>query len=54
MSVLKEEARKIIEDIPENANWDDLIYQFFVSKKLDKAIEEMKDDKLIPHEEVAL
>jgi hypothetical protein len=52
MSAVKEEARKIIDDIPENASWDDIMYQFYVRQKLDTAIEEMEAENLVPHEEI--
>ena len=30
MSVAKEEARKLIETIPDSASWDDIMYEFYV------------------------
>jgi hypothetical protein len=54
MSVAKEEAKKIIENISDDANWDDIMYQFYVRQKVDTAIEEMEAGDVVPHEEIAI
>jgi hypothetical protein len=38
MDIAKEEARKLIEKLPDQATWDDIIYEFYVKKKLDVAL----------------
>ena len=40
MSVAKEEARKLIDLLPDHATWDDIMYEFYVKKKLAKALDE--------------
>ena len=34
---IKQEALKLIDGLPEEASWDDVIYQMYVRKKLKKA-----------------
>jgi hypothetical protein len=34
MDTIKEEAKKIIDKLPEQVTWDDIIYEFYVKKKL--------------------
>ncbi len=34
MENIKEEARKLIDRLPENSTWDDLMYQFMSGKLL--------------------
>ena len=38
MSLVKEEARKLIDRLPEQATWDDIMYEFYVKKKLAVAL----------------
>lgn len=52
MSIIKEEARKIIDNLPEQATWDDIMYQFYVKKKIMVSIEAAEDGNIISHEEV--
>ena len=49
MSLVKEEARKLIEKLPENATWDDVLYEFAMRKKLSEAIEDASAAILPPH-----
>jgi predicted transcriptional regulator len=52
MSVIKEEARKLIDGLPEEISWDDIIYQMYVRKKIDKGIEAADQGRIMAHEEV--
>jgi len=52
MSFLKDEARKIIENLPENATWDDLMYQLYVKKRVETGVKEIENGEIISHEEV--
>ena len=48
----KDEARKIIENLPEHATWDDIMYQFYVKKKITSSLEAAQQGKIISHEDV--
>ncbi|MGD9156535.1 MAG: hypothetical protein PVG90_13705 [Bacillota bacterium] len=52
MSFAKDEAKRIIDNLPEEATWDDLMYQLYVKEKIDKSLAEVDQGKTIPHEEV--
>ena len=52
MSVAKEEARKLIESIPDSASWDDIMYEFYVRKKIETGLEDADAGKVISQEEV--
>jgi len=52
MATVKEEARKLLERLPDEASWDDLIYEIYVQKKIDMGLKAAESGKLIPHEEV--
>ena len=40
MGAAKEEAKKLIDLLPDHATWDDIMYEFYVKKKLARALEE--------------
>ena len=52
MSHVKEEAKKLIDRLPEQATWDDLMYEFYVKKKLAVALKAADEGHVTPHEEV--
>jgi hypothetical protein len=52
MSTAKEEARELLDRIPDNATWDDIMYQFYVEKKVEKALQEVETGNVLPHEVV--
>ena len=52
MSIVKEEARNLIEKLPDQATWDDIMYEFYVKKKLAVALKAAEEGRVISHEEV--
>jgi len=50
MGAAKEEAQELIGLLPEHATWDDITFEFYVKKKLEKALEEAATGKVVPHE----
>ena len=51
MSVVKE-ARKLLDNLPDEASWDDVMYEMYVRKKIDEGIKAADEGKLLLHEEV--
>ena len=52
MSTAKEEARELLDRIPDGATWDDIMYQFYVEKKVERGIRDLESGNVVPHEEV--
>ena len=52
MGGVREEAQKLIDALPEETSWDDLIYQMYVRKKIAKGIEAADQGRVVPHDEV--
>jgi predicted transcriptional regulator len=52
VSAVKEEALKLVDGLPDGATWEDLIYQFYVRKKIEKGIEAADQGRVVRHEEV--
>jgi predicted transcriptional regulator len=54
MSVVKNEARKLLDNLPDEASWDDVMYEMYVRKKIDEGIKAADAGELIPHGEIRL
>jgi hypothetical protein len=50
MGAAKEEARKLIDLMPDHATWDDIMYEFYVKKKLAKALDEAAAGDVVSHQ----
>ena len=52
MSIAKEEAKRLLDAIPDDANWDDIMYQFYVRNKIEAAIEAADAGHVVSQEEM--
>ena len=52
MGAVKEEAVRLIENLPETTSWDDIIYQMYVRKKVEKGIKAAEAGQVVTHDEV--
>lgn len=52
MSTAKEEAINLITRVPDEASWDDIIYEMYVKKKIELGIEAANEGRVVTHEEV--
>ena len=52
MSVVKEQAKQLVERLPEQATWDDLMHALYVHQKLEAGLEDVRQGRVVPHDEV--
>ncbi|MBN2466387.1 hypothetical protein JXD38_12275 [candidate division WOR-3 bacterium] len=52
MSTVKEEARELIDGLPDQATWDDVMYTFYIRKKVDAGLKAAKEGDVVSHEGV--
>ncbi|MDH3473216.1 MAG: hypothetical protein OEM59_05955 [Rhodospirillales bacterium] len=52
MSSVKEAARQIIENLPDQATWDDLMYELYVKQKIEEGLSDIEGSRTVPHEQV--
>jgi hypothetical protein len=50
MGAAKEEAKRLIDLLPDHATWDDIMYEFYVKKKLARALEEAAAGDVVSHQ----
>jgi predicted transcriptional regulator len=48
---VKEAAREIINQLPDEASWDDLLYELYVKQKIEAGLNAVKEGRSVPHEE---
>ena len=51
-SNVKQEAYHMLENLPENATWDDLMYKIYVRQSIEAGLEDSKAGRTIDVEEV--
>jgi len=49
---VREEAEKLIRNLPDDATWDDLMYRIYVRQKIDQGIKDADEGRLVSQEEV--
>lgn len=52
MSTPKEAAKQLINHLPEQASWDDIMYELYVKQKIEEGLKDAEEGRVISHEEV--
>jgi predicted transcriptional regulator len=49
---VKSAARGLVEDLPETATWEDLMYRIYVRQAIEAGMEDSRAGRVVPEEEV--
>jgi hypothetical protein len=49
---IKEEARRLVENLPEDVTWDDLMYQIYVRQTIEAGLADSEADRVIEVKDV--
>lgn len=49
---VKQEARRLVEDLPEDATWDDLMYRIYARQAIESGLRDSEDGKTVDIAEV--
>jgi len=49
---IKDEAAKLIQSLPAQATWDDLMYRIYVRQKIENGLEAAEAGRVLSHEMV--
>ena len=52
MSIVKEQAKKLVNKLSDEVTWDDIMYEIYVRKKIEEGLQAADEGRLISHEEV--
>ncbi len=51
MQTAKQAARQMIDQVPDQASWDDIMYELYVKQKLEKGLKAVEEGRTVSHEE---
>lgn len=51
-ATVRDEAHRLIDQLPDDATWDDLIYQVYVRQSVDAGLDDCRAGRLVPAAEV--
>jgi predicted transcriptional regulator len=49
---VKQQVRELVDQLPENATWDDVVYQMVVRREIEKGLADSDADRVTPVEDV--
>ena len=49
---IKTEARRLVEQLPDDATWDDLLYEIYVRQSVEAGLQDCREGRTIPVAEV--
>ena len=52
MELAKEQAKKVLDALPDDATWDDIMYQMYVSEKIASGLKDLEEGKIVSHGDV--
>ena len=52
MATPKEAAKQLIDNVSDQATWDDIMYELYVKQKIEAGLKAVEEGRTIPHEEV--
>ena len=52
MATPKQAAQQLIGQLPDQASWDDIMYELYVKQKIEAGLQAIAEGRTVPHEEV--
>lgn len=52
MATPKQIAKELIEQLSDQASWDDIMYQLYVKQKIEAGLKAVAEGRTVPHEDV--
>ena len=52
MAIVKELAMGVIDELPDRATWDDILYALYVRQKIEAGFHSVREGRTLPHAEV--
>ena len=51
-TTVRDEARRLVDQLPNDATWEDLLYQIYVRQSIEAGLEDCRQGRLVPVAEV--
>lgn len=52
MATAKEAARQLIERLPEQVSWDEIMYELYVKQKIEAGLADVRAGRTVSHKDV--
>ena len=52
MATPKQSAKELIEHLPDQASWNDIMYELYVKQKIEEGLADIEAGRTTPHEQV--
>ena len=52
MATPKQAAKELIEHLPDQASWNDIMYELYVKQKIEAGLKAVAEGRTVPHDEV--
>ncbi len=49
---IKSEAHRLVDELGDDATWEDLIYAIWVRERIERGLRESAEGRLVPHAEI--
>jgi len=49
---LKKEVENLLKDLPEDADWDDVMYKIYVRQSIEQGLKDSEEGRVVPHEQI--
>ena len=49
---IKENIKSLVDSLPDNLTYDDIMYEIYVKQKIEKGLDDIKNGNVLPHEKV--
>ncbi len=51
MQTAKNAAKEVLDHLPDQATWDDIMYELYVKQKIDTGLKAAEDGRIVDHDE---
>lgn len=52
MATPKQAAKELIEHLPDQASWNDIMYELYAKQKIEAGLKAVAEGRTVPHEDV--
>ncbi len=52
MATPKQAAKQLLDHLPDQASWDEIMYELYVRRKIEEGMADIEAGRTIPHEQV--
>jgi hypothetical protein len=51
-AILKKEVNNLLKELPEQTDWDDLMYKIYVRQSIEQGLKDVEEGRTIAHDDI--